>query len=151
MSDLAKWLSFRPWERHSLVLLVGGLVYIGVGLIFMTTTELTPSREATLALALSHAPLPTWGFIFVAGGVLVCSSSRWPSFHNTWGYMILTGVASGWSGMYLIGYIFVFTHHGTLAYAMIWGLLAFLWWAISGLVNPEQIVEVVDVDPHRHS
>lgn len=146
MNEIQRWFTFRPWERHSLVLLVGGLVYIGVGIVFMSTSELTPARKATLIFALQHAEFSTWGFIFAVGGCLACASSRWPNVKNAWGYMILTGLSAGWASMYLLGYIFVFTHHATLGYALVWSLLAFLWWAISGLVNPEQVVKVVEAE-----
>jgi hypothetical protein len=139
-----RWLSLRPLQRHSLVLLVGGMVYIGLGWIFMTTEELSPVREATLALALEHAPLKTWGFIFVVAGILAVISARWPSFSDRWGYAILTGLASGWAGMYCLNYIFNYSHVRTLGYGMVWGLLAFMWWAISGLVNPAEILQEDD-------
>jgi len=113
-------------------------------LIFMETNELTISRESTLVVALQYAPLSTWGFFFVVAGMMACWSSRWPRFHNTWGYMVLTGVASGWSAMYLFGYIFINQHLTTIPFALVWGLLAFLWWAISGLVNPVKVLEVIE-------
>ena len=137
------WLAFRPWERHGLVLAVGGSVYILLGLIFMGTEEMTATRQATLELALRHAPLHTWGFVFFCGGVLAVSSSKWPRFNNSWGYMVLTGLASGWSAMYFVNYILNRPTLVTLGYGLVWGLLAFMWWAISGLVNPEEVLEVV--------
>jgi hypothetical protein len=127
-----KWFSFRPWERHSLVLMVGGFVYIFVGLAFINATHLTATRELSMAVALRHAPLSTWGFIFAASGVLAIVSAKWPGFSDRWGYMILTGLSSGWAGMYLFNYIFYFTDKTTLTYGLLWGLMAFLWWAISG-------------------
>jgi len=144
MNRVSKWLSFRPWERHSLVLMVGGSVYMIIGLIFMNTSEMTSTREQTLALALRHAPLHTWGFVFFSGGLLALLSSKWPSFNNSWGYMVLTGLASGWSGMYLLGYILNGRFMMTLGYASVWALIAFMWWGISGLVNPEKVLEVVE-------
>lgn len=136
----------RPWQRHSLVLSVGGLVYVLVGVSFLLMEETTPARERSLYLALSIFRLEVWAALFILAGLCSLLSARWPTFSDSWGYMVLTGLAAGWSSMYLFGYLLGYSPRSNLNATLVWGLLAFMWWAISGLRNPSPIQEVVD-DP----
>lgn len=126
----------RPWKRHGLVLLVAGLVYVATGLSYILA-EATPSRQVALGVALAWAPIAFWGAVFMAAGLLSIISSRWPTFAETWGYMVLTGLSAGWSATYAAGVIFFDSPAANLSGAFLWGLLSFLWWAISGLLNPD--------------
>lgn len=144
---LKKWLTFRPWERHSTVVFVGGLVYICLGVSYLAVSELSVRRSISLFVALSIMPLETWASLFIIAGLLACISSTWPSFSDIWGYMVLTGLSAGWSAMYFTGFIFGPASVANLPYALIWFLMAFTWWGISGLVNPTRdpdLEEVVD-------
>lgn len=132
------WFSLRPWQRHSLVLMVGGLVYIGIGISFMTVTELSPQRQMSVEIALRMFSLDIWGLQFIGAGSLAVLSSRWPQFSDSWGYAVLTSLASAWSAIYLFGYILGDAPSTNLIQALDWALIAFIWWAISGLNNPDR-------------
>jgi hypothetical protein len=140
--ELKKWLTFRSWQRHGLVLMVGGLVYICLGLSYLTIGELSHRQEVSLSVALNLMPIHYWAVLFIFSGVLACLSSRWPIFHDSWGYMVLAGLSSGWSAVYLTSYIFGEASINNIPFALVWGLMAFMWWGVSGLVNPSKILVV---------
>lgn len=138
----------RPFKRHSLVLMVAGGFYMCIGLTYIWT-ESTTSREIALQVAFNWFPIEFWGSIFMLAGLLSFVSSRWPPVTETWGYMVLAGLSAGWSATYAAGVIFEDSPVSNLAGALNWGLLAFLWWAISGLVSPDKTVVVVINDDGR--
>lgn len=131
-----RWGALRPWRRHSLVLLVAGLVYMGIGYSYLFAPK-TESRSKALYYAEWWFPLHIWGIVWLVIGVMALISSRWPPASETWGYMALTGQASAWSAFYLFGVIFHDSPSLNLSGFGVWALVAFLWWAISGLVNPD--------------
>lgn len=130
-----KW-GLRPWRRHSLVVLVAGCVYISVGITY-TLSAPVPSRESALAPVLAIMPLQAWGAVWVAVGTLAIISSRWPPASETWGYSTLAGLSAGWGAAYLFG-VLSGAANQSLTGAMVWGMMAFLWWAIAGLWNPDE-------------
>lgn len=138
-----RFVGIRPWVRHSLVLMVAGLAYLCRGVIYLTT-ELEDEQKVSLVVALDKAPITVWGSAFVAAGLMAIISSRWPPVAEKWGYMVLTGLSSGWSATYLTGVIFEHTSLTNLGASLIWGLLAFMWWAVSGLVNPGQAIVIIE-------
>lgn len=146
MIRIKNMLTLRPWQRHSLVLMVSGLAYIVVGLSFVLSDELSLHRAQSLVIALRMATIDLWGLVFISSGFLACISSRWPLFSDSWGYAVLCGLSAGWSTVHAAGIIFGNANLSTNAPGiLIWGLMAFLWWAVSGLINPpEKIVEVID-------
>lgn len=131
------WWALRPWRRHSTVLAVAGTVYALVGFSYIVA-DANPSRQVALQLALQWMPLPAWGVVWIITGLLAFLSSRWPPASETWGYTAMTGLAAGWSAFYLIGIALGAPAQG-FSGVLVWGLVAFMWWAISGLVNPEDI------------
>lgn len=135
MDLLHPWRGIRPWKRHSLVLFIAGLVYILIGFSYMAV-EPGPGRRAALQFALDWWPLNVWGFIFVLAGIMSIISSRWPPISETWGYTVLTGLSAAWSSFYGFGVIFGDAPTSNLSAMLTWGVIAFLWWAVSGLVNP---------------
>jgi hypothetical protein len=126
----------RPWKRHSLILMVGGFLYALIGFLFFQLPP-NPGRESSLKVVLQVAPLEFWGSVFMFSGLLSMISSRWPPFSEKWGYMVLTGMSSGWASTYLLGVIFFDSPSGNWFQALVWSVLAFMWWAISGLSNPD--------------
>lgn len=138
MLDRRSWLGVRPWKRHSLVLMVAGFVYVAIGISYIWA-EPTPTREVALHFALQWISLEHWGVIFICAGLLAIISSRWPPVSETWGYTVLTGLSSAWSAFYLVGVLFWHSPPTNLSGVMSWGLIAFMWWAISGLINPSDI------------
>lgn len=138
------WVAFRPWQRHSLVLMIGGLVYIAMGLSLMTVHELEPRRVEALVVILRMASIDVWGLVFILSGVAAVLSSRWPTFSTLWGYMVLTGLSSAWCAGYILGFFLGDAPASNFTFALIWGLVAFLWWAISGLTNPDRRLVVRD-------
>jgi hypothetical protein len=129
------WRSARPWSRHGLVLFVAGLVYILIGVSYITA-EGTTARQRALSVALHWLPIYFWGTLFIIVGVLSIISSRWPVPYTTWGYMGLTGLSAGWAATYCAGILFRHSPVTNLTAVASWGIIAFLWWAISGLENP---------------
>lgn len=146
MAQKDRWHGLRPWRRHSLVLLVSGVIYIliGGGYAF---TEPTPAREEALHYALNwtDGSFVVWGIVWAIAGLLAIVSARWPPISETWGYTVMTGLAAGWAAFYAMGWIFGDAPRSILTQTLIFGLLAFMWWAISGLTNPTEIV--LDVTP----
>jgi hypothetical protein len=136
------WRGVRPFRRHSLVLLVAGFVYVAFGftLVFI---ERTRAQERAIEVALDRWPAEVWGVIWVIAGCLAIVSSKWPPISETWGYFVLTGLSAGWATIYATGVIFEGSPTSNLSGTLVWGLVAFLWWAISGLVNPETLVTPV--------
>jgi hypothetical protein len=135
-----RFIGIRPWTRHSLVLLVAGAVYFSIGIVYFRTPENGPTWNA-LESAREWFPLHTWGFIWCLVGTLSMISSRWPPVAEKWGYMALTGLAGGWGVFYILGALFGDNGLGSTAVGLVWWLVAFLWWAISGLISPEKIGE----------
>lgn len=135
---IRRLLALRPWKRHSLVLAVAGTVYALVGISYIVSDP-TPSREAALKLAIHWMPLPIWGCVWIFTGFLAFLSSRWPPASETWGYTTMTALAAGWAAFYLVGIVFMNAPAQGFSGVLVWGLVAFMWWAISGLVNPGEV------------
>ena len=131
------WLSLRPWQRHSLVLAVAGGLYVLIGMTYLLTPD-SRSREASLKLAL-FVPLEVWGVVWIVVGVLALTSTRWPPQSKTWGYTALSGLAAAWGSAFLLGVLLLGAPASGLNGAWAYYLLAFLWWAISGLSNPDDV------------
>lgn len=141
MSDLAmvelarKWRGLRPFLRHSMVLAVAGIVYIAIGYSYLTQ-EPTPVRLEALQYATRVLAYEYWGYVWILAGLLSILSSRWPPVSETWGYFVLTGQTTAWALFYAAGIVFGDSPSTNLSAVLSWGLIAFMWWAISGLVNP---------------
>lgn len=129
-------LKLRPWQRHSWVVGVAGVVYCLVGIVY-TVTEVTATAQASRVLV---EGVPRWviGAVFVAVGLAALLSTRWPPQTKTWGYAGLTAVSCAWGSMFLGG-VAVGAPASGLTGALVWYLLGFLWWGISGLVNPDDV------------
>ena len=140
-----EWAHLRPFQRHSLVLGVAGGVYIAVGLVYILTAP-TDGRLSGLRLAVSIAPMDAWGVLWIVVGQLALISARWPPASRTWGYTVLTGLAACWSSMYLLGAFLLGAPGSGISGALVWALVAFLWWAIAGLVNPDDLLPMIE-DP----
>lgn len=132
----------RPFKRHSLILVVAGFSYMLTGLTYILANP-TLNRKIALQIALSVYPIEFWGSFFVLVGLLASLSSRWPPVTEKWGYSILAGLSAGWSATYAAGVLFGNSPISNLTACLQWGLLAFLWIAIPGLVNPDKTVVVV--------
>lgn len=130
---------FRAWKRHSLILTVAGFIYILIGAAYVLAAP-NEAREVALQILLRIAPLHFWGGVFIFAGLLSIVSSKWPPLVETWGYMVLTGLSMGWGSTYLMGILFGNSPWVNINGCLLWSLLGFLWWAISGLANPEKLV-----------
>lgn len=135
-------LGFRPWTRHSMVLFVAGIVYIGLGVTYASEI-LSPERERSLIIALNLMPITAWGAAFILAGLCALASTRWPLASEKWGYIALTGLSSAWGAAYLFGVLLGLTPVQNISAALTWGMTGFLWYGISGLVNPPQNIVVV--------
>lgn len=119
--------------------MVAGFVYVIIGISYITA-EATPSRTLALKYALDRFPMEVWGVLFVLAGLMAIVSSRWPPISKTWGYIVLTSLSVIWALFYLAGVIFNDASNSLVSGVGLWGLNGFLWWAISGLVNPEDVL-----------
>lgn len=139
---------FLPWDKHAKILIAAGLAYMGVGFTYINA-EPSESREVALQFALNWLSIQSWGYIFAATGLLAIISSRWPPVTKKWGYILLTGLSSGWAATYALA---VFTGKApsqNLSGAFIWADFAFMWWIISGL-SPSSPKELVPAEPKEH-
>lgn len=139
ITKFRRWWGFRPWKRHSTILMVVGVLFVFVGIQYIVARP-SVGREIALAVILQIAPIQFWGCVFVVAGLLTILSTKWPPMTETWGYMVVTGLSSGWAATYLTGIIFYHSPTTNLTQVFLWGVLAFMWWAISGLPNPERPV-----------
>lgn len=137
------WKGVRPFLRHSLVLLVAGTVYLAIGYSYLKA-EPTDSRVDALYYAIKVMDYNNWGYVFMLVGVLSIISSRWPPISEKWGYFVLTGQSSAWAGFYVVGIIFHNSPVSNFSSVLSWSLIAFLWWAISGLVNPNALTMLMN-------
>lgn len=127
--------ALRPWRRHGLVLAVLGAVYILIGLSYVLT-DLSPMRQSSLRVALALMSLEGWGVVWIIAGLLAILSSRWPPASETWGYTLMSGLAALWGSFYATA-IGLGASVQAVTGALVWFMVAFLWWAISGLKNPD--------------
>lgn len=130
------WMGVRPLRTHSMVLIVAGLVYIAIGVSYATATP-SPDRLLGLQYALLWLDYNHWGYVWMLVGLLSIISSRWPPVSETWGYTALTGQSAAWALFYGSGVLFGGASNSNISGVLSWGLIAFMWWAISRLVNPE--------------
>lgn len=137
----------RSWKRHDVILLVAGLIYVLVGVSYILRDEPSPDQYIALEVLLRVASLKFYGGLFLAAGTLCMVSSRWPPHNDSWGYMILTGLSLGWGSAYLMGVIFLGSPWININGFFVWGLLGFLWWAVSGLLNPDKTAVIHDDRP----
>ena len=133
--NVRRWLRAREWTRHSGVVIVAGLVYIGVGVYYFSYDSSHPQAMA-LSQALHIAPLEAWSMAFMIVGAIAIFSAIWPPVEHYWGYVMLTCLSTLWSGFYLAGYFLSDAGSSNLVGAAIWGLAASLWWGIGGLIDP---------------
>lgn len=131
------WRRLRPWRRHSLVLVIAGAVYVLLGLV-LAFVEPTPTRESSLR-AITWAPWWCWGVLWMSAGVAAVVSARWPEGADKWGYAVLCSISVLWTVVYLGGML-LGSGAASFSGALVYLLLAVLWWAISGLVNPEDFL-----------
>lgn len=129
------WFRVRPWTKHSQILMAGGWGLIATGIGYLYIIPGGPRWEA-LVVARKLMPIDAWALVWVLVGLLAIISSRWPPASEKWGYMVLTGHCSAWSAFHLVGLPFIDEWQSSFISVVVWGLLAFLWWAIGGLNNP---------------
>lgn len=129
------FLSFKPWSRHGVILVVAGITYIAIGTVFVFSIP-SESQVEALYFAIHLMSLDWWGFGFIITGIVAITSSRWPNLPRSWGYTVLTGWSAAWSAFYFAGAALTDAKVVYFGTAVIWALLAFLWWAVSGLVSP---------------
>ena len=149
-----RW-GLRPWRRHSMAVLVAGVVYIAIGITYITSTP-AESRTTSLVLAIKVMPLNGWGVVWVIVGALAVISARWPPASETWGYSALSGLTSLWAAFYALGVLVMGAPLQSLTAGLMWGLIAFMWLIIAGLWNPDPTLVRLSPDapeplaPPRH-
>lgn len=145
---LSSLIKVRPWTRHSLILVMAGLSHLTFGATYLYLEEGGP-RMRMLVIPLKTAPVDFWALLFMWVGVLIILSSVWGGHSEKWGYTVATGWSAAWAAQYLIGaYFLQELHAANIAMGTLFTLIAFLYWGVSGLVNPDDIAIVV-VDDER--
>lgn len=138
----ASFWGIRPWTRHAFILIIAGFCYVAIGFAYILV-PISEERQKALEVVLQYMPLSYWGFVFILAGLLTVLSSRWPPISKAWGYVTLTGVSAGWGASYFVGVLFGNAPTFNISIGLVWMLVAFMWWGISGLVNPDQVVVAV--------
>lgn len=133
----SRWWGLRPWKRHSTALLVVGVLYIFIGYQYIVTPA-NPVRTRALFAVLQVAPISVWGSMFIFAGVLALVSTRWPPLTETWGYVVVTGLSTGWAATYLTGIWFFQSPVQNYSQVFLWGTLGFMWMVFAGFPNPEK-------------
>lgn len=126
------------WTRHSLVLIMAGTIYFGIGIALLFLPN-DAKRVSTIKTAQDIMPMTAWALIFVLVGFFASLSSFLNLGRRPWGYMALTAMSSAWACIYLLAVIFEKAPSITLVSAFTWFLLAAIWIGVSGLVAPEQL------------
>lgn len=127
-------LSFKPWSKHGGILVVVGIAYIVIGVRLYHSVS-SESLKMALYYAINLMPIDGWGIGFIIVGTIAVVSSRWPNVSASWGYALLTGWSAAWSSFFFAGAMKTDTPIIYFSTASIWALLAYLCWAISGLVD----------------
>lgn len=137
---MSKFLTWRlnHWTRHSLVLLGAGLVYVAIGFGFIYA-EPGIEKDPSLKIALHWINMDQWGYIFIGCGTAALLAANWPIGKKAWGYMFLTALSAAWCSFYILAILFYGAPKVVWISALTWGLLAFIWWAVSGMLSPEQV------------
>ena len=133
----------RPWQQHSHVLAVAGGVYVTYGAVALILADPT-ARTSSRGIA-DLIPAGIWGALWIAVGLLALVSTRWPPGSKTWGYTALSSLAAWWAACYLTG-AFIGTGTFQPGGAIVWALVAYLWYAVAGLVNPDDVVPIPTVE-----
>lgn len=132
-----RFYGLRPWQVHSEILAVAGIAFVVRGLMYVRVTPDAQQLEL-LQVPLAFAPMPAWGVLFILVGVLALVSTRWPPVSKTWGYAALAGLSAGWATCYLMA-LFLGAPWTALGGAILWALIAYIWWRVASLVNPDDI------------
>lgn len=132
-----RWWGLRPWKRHSTALLVVGVLYVFIGYQYMISPY-SAAREKALMVILQFAPIEFWGALFILAGSLAIISTRWPPLTETWGYVVVTGLSTGWASTYLTGIWFFQSPKQNYSQVFLWGTLGFMWMVFAGFPNPEK-------------
>jgi hypothetical protein len=130
------------WTRHSLVLFGAGLIYIGIGIAFIYAPGYV-GKDPSLKSALRLLTLNEWGWLYIAAGIAAGAASIFPLGKKVWGYMVLTALSAAWAWLYSMSVFFAGAPKITLLSGLIWLLLAFIWWAVSGLLSPEHVEKMM--------
>lgn len=132
-------LGLRPWRQHSVVLAVGGAAYFLIGLSYLLT-PMNPARQDGLTLPLRLAEMPAWSLVWMIFGGLAFASTRWPPTSERWGYVAMSSLSALWAAFFALG-IPLGSSSSNIFSVLVWALFSFLWWAVSGLRNPEDLVQ----------
>lgn len=127
---LSKWNHFKPWDRHGLILMVVGVVYILIGVSYFNTNTARMGE-----ITINFLPGNTIYLGFTVVGAISMISARWPNKPRILGYTVLSAWTTTTASIYIYGGLEL-DNTALFVTGLTWALMAFLWWAISGLVSP---------------
>lgn len=109
----------RMLGRRGAILLSYGTVWSLYGY-----AQLTPQTEQPgLGLALQMLPLPVWGCLWIAAGVLALVSAFLPQGVDWFGFVALVLIVLPWTSSYLASWLLGDFPRGWVA-AAVWGAIA---------------------------
>jgi hypothetical protein len=105
------------------------------------TQPLTEDRMKGLGVALhvTDGSSVPWGVLWILVAVMAMTSTRWPPQSKTWGYVALSSLAAFWGAVYGLSVVLQGAPTVNISGMAVWFLVAFMWWGISGLVNPDDM------------
>ena len=132
------WLSYKPWQRHGIAILISGLFMTFYGFSLLRDGPEFDRNVDMMRVAIRLFPLDFWAAIFVVAGLGSAIFSRFKKFRPPWAYSVFCGLAGTWTAQYFAGYILVDGPPRSLYYGSLWACLLGIWWAVSGMVNPDK-------------
>lgn len=136
----------QHWTRHSLILMIAGLMYAAIGYAFIVSPGYV-GKDPSLKSALRLMTLDQWGLVYICCGVLAMISAFSSIGKKVWGYMVLTAISAAWAFLYVMSVVSGGAPKLTLLSSLLWLMLAFIWWAVSGLLSPEHVKKLMLRDP----
>lgn len=115
----------RPWPStlRGLVLWLFGVAFIIMGGFNYIATDVPQPTRTYLSFALNAAPAWVYGMGFIVVGSLAALSAYCHFGRDRWGYLLTSGAATAWGGVYVCG-LFYGAPLRTLGGSVVWLLFA---------------------------
>ena len=131
------------WNQHSLILIAGGTYMMSIGWSYLFSA-ISVLRYRSLSVALNILPLEWWGGIFMAVGIAAWLFALVFKRKQVWGFTLLTGLSAAWGTVYILAIKEPPNVDFQVTQALMWYLLAIVWWGVAGLVSPKRLADVAN-------